>query len=82
MVAKEVPQLHFNAFCSPGHDLAELFWIESGHGVHEIDPRSPARQVDLGPGLTALVGPGVVERTRTMDHTAKESLGMLNPCTS
>jgi AraC family transcriptional regulator, dual regulator of chb operon len=49
-----------------GHDFAEVFWIESGHGVHEIDPRSPARQVDLGPGSIALVGPDDAHAIRVL----------------
>lgn len=36
-----------------GHDFAELFWIESGAGVHVLAPG----QVDLRAGFVALMGP-------------------------
>ncbi len=37
-----------------GHDFAEVFWIESGRGVH----RTPEARVDLSPGFLCLIAPG------------------------
>ena len=37
-----------------GHDFAEVFWVESGRGVH----RTPEARGDLSPGFLCLIAPG------------------------